>query len=102
MSNAEVEIVPLTDDQKAAIRELRFVWTNLNHTVAWGLTTDEAVARRCPGGLTPVTKSHNPKVVEYDCMMGHPHAIELVVAIQSERMASGESHPLGTLEGMSA
>jgi hypothetical protein len=85
VSQAEVEIVPLTDDQVAAIRELRFVWTNLDHTVCWGLTTDQSVAERCPGGVTPVTKSRNPTVVEYDCMMGHPHAVEIVAALQMER-----------------
>jgi hypothetical protein len=51
VSQTEVEIVPLTDDQIAAIKDLRFVWTNMNHTIAWGLTTDESVAMRCPGGM---------------------------------------------------
>ncbi len=60
VSQAEVEIVPLTDDQIAAIREFRFVWTNLNRTVAWGLTTDRSVAERASGGTTPVKKSRNP------------------------------------------
>jgi hypothetical protein len=41
---SQVEIEPLTDDQIAAIKDLRFVWTNMNHTVAWGLTTDESIA----------------------------------------------------------
>jgi hypothetical protein len=85
VSNTEVEIIPLTEDQIAAVRECRFVWTNLGHTVAWGLTTDRAVAERCPGGITPVTKSRNPTVVEYDCMMGHPHAVALVAELQMER-----------------
>jgi hypothetical protein len=89
VSNTEVEIIPLTDDQIAAIRELRFVWTNLNHSVSWGLTTDESVARRCPGGVTSMPKSRNPTVVEYDCMMGHPHAVELVAEIQREAFSLG-------------
>ncbi len=102
MSQPEVEIVPLTDDQIAAITEFRFVWTNLLHTVAWGLTTDQSVAERAPGGITPVTKSRNPTVIEYDCMMGHPHAVDHVVALQALRVDRGESFPLGTLQGGSA
>ncbi len=53
--------------------------------MAWGLTTDHSVALRCPGGITPVTRSTNPKVVEYDCMMGHPHAVALVAEIQDAK-----------------
>ena len=87
MSQPEVEIVPLTDDQLAAIRELRFAWTNIDHTVSWGLTTDQSVAERCPGGVTPVTKSRNPTVIEYDVMMGHPLAVALVAEIQDARAA---------------
>jgi hypothetical protein len=65
-------IVPLTDDQVTAIHELRFVWTNLARTMSFGLTHDHSVASRCPGGVTPVTKSRSPVVLEYDVMMGHP------------------------------
>lgn len=79
-----VEVEPLTDDQAAAIRELRFVYTNQLRNIAWGLTTDELVARRCPGGVTPVTKSRNPLVVEYDVMMAHPHAVKIALEIQDK------------------
>ena len=85
MSSPEVEIVPLTEDQVAAIKSLRFCYTNLDRTIAWGLTLDHEVAQRCPGGVTAVTKSRNPLVTEYDVMMGHPHAVALVVEIQEER-----------------
>ncbi len=88
MSQAEIEIVPLTDDQIAAIKECRFVWTNLDHTMAWALTHDLSVAQRCPGGCTAVTKSRNPTVIEYDVMMGHPNAVALVAELQDERKAS--------------
>ncbi len=88
MSQSEVEIVPLTEDQKAAIRELRFVWTNQNRTSCWGLTYDIEVAGRCPGTRTPVTKSRNPTMVEYDVMMGHPEAVALVAEIQDARSAA--------------
>jgi hypothetical protein len=85
---SEVEIVPLTDDQVAAIKELRFAWTNMGRTIAWGLTTSREVALRCPGGMTPVVKSRDQKtgekVMEYDVMMPHPHAVELVVEIQNQ------------------
>ena len=84
MSQTEVEIVPLTDDQIAAIKDLRFVWTNMNHTIAWGLTTEEAVAVRCPGGMTRVKKSSDPPVVEFDVMMAHPQAVALFVEIQNQ------------------
>ncbi len=82
---SEVEIVPLTDDQIAAIKECRFVWTNIDRTVAWGLTHDISVAERCPGGVTPATKSRNPTVIEYDVMMAHPGAVALVAMIQDGR-----------------
>jgi hypothetical protein len=85
VSEAEVEIIPLTEDQIDAIRELRFVWTNRERTMAWGLTHDLSVAQRCPGGCTPVTKSRNPTVIEYDVMMGHPHAVKLIAEIQDAR-----------------
>ncbi len=85
MSQTEVEIVPLTDDQLAAIRELRFVFTNQAGNIAVGLTTDQAVAQRCPGGVTTVTKSRNPTLVEYDVQMAHPHAVALAAEIQEAR-----------------
>jgi hypothetical protein len=89
VSQPEIEIVPLTGDQTDAIRELRFVWTNLDHTVVFGLTLDETVARRCPGGVNPVTRFTNletgEKVIEYDVMMGHPEAVALVAEIQEAR-----------------
>jgi hypothetical protein len=88
VSEAEVEIIPLTEDQIDAIRELRFVWTNLERTMAWGLTHDLSVAQRCPGGCTPVTKSRNPTVIEYDVMMGHPHAVKIAGEIQDARRAA--------------
>jgi hypothetical protein len=81
-------VIPLTDDQEAAIRELRFVWTNIDHTMSWGLTHDHSVASRCPGGVTAVTKSRNPVVLEYDVMMGHPQAVALVALLQKERKAA--------------
>ncbi len=77
-----VEVVPLTPDQIAAIGECRFVWTNLERSVAWGLTHDLSVAERCPGGVTPATKSRNPTVIEYDVMMAHPEAVALVAELQ--------------------
>jgi hypothetical protein len=91
---SEVEVQPLTDDQVAAIKGLRFVWTNMNHTIAWGLTTDESVAVRCPGGMTRVRKSRNPDVTEFDVMMAHPKAVELVVEIQ-DRLPPERRHQIG-------
>jgi hypothetical protein len=89
VSQPEVEIVPLTGDQIDAIRELRFVWTNLDHTVAFGLTFDETLARQCPGGIIPVTRFTNretgEKIIEYDVTMGHPEAVALVAEIQEAR-----------------
>jgi len=99
VSGPEVEIVPLTDDQIAAIRELRFCWTNLEHTMAFGLTLDLEVAQRCPGGVTPVTKSRTPVVVtEYDVMMPHPQAIEVVAEIQRQRQIDWDAEVQRRLE----
>lgn len=88
MSSLEVEIVPLTDDQIAAIKECRFVGTNLDRTMAFGYTKDKEVAHRCPGGVTPYTRSRNPVVTEYEIRMAHPDARALVAELQHERKAS--------------
>jgi hypothetical protein len=89
VSETEIEIVPLTDDQTAAIRELRFCCTNLDHTVAFGLTKELTIAQRIGGGVTPVTRFTNretgEKTIEYDVMMGHPEAVALVAEIQEAR-----------------
>ncbi len=85
MSTPAVEIVPLTDDQIAAIGELRFVFTNQARNMAIGLTLDPKVAARCPGGVTPLTRARNPTLIEYDVQMAHPHAVALAVEIQETR-----------------
>ena len=79
---SEIILEPLTEDQVAAIRELRFVFTNRARSVAIGLTTDPDVAARCPGGIESYTRSRNPRVVEYDVMMAHPQAVSLALEIR--------------------
>jgi hypothetical protein len=78
--------MPLTPDQLAAIRECRFSFINVAHTIAWAYTTDAALAARCPGSKMPVTKSREPVLVEYEIQMSHPQALELVAEIQDERV----------------
>ncbi len=93
MSTPEVEIVPLTDDQKAAIRECRFCFVNVVHTIAWAYTYDEQIAARAPGGYTTFVRARDPQTrqpthTEYEIQMAHPHALELVIEIQDERKAA--------------
>jgi hypothetical protein len=83
---SEVAVDPLTEDQLAAIRECRFSFINVSHTIAWAYTTDATLAARCPGSKMPVTKSRDPVLVEYEIQMSHPQAVELVAEIQDERV----------------
>jgi hypothetical protein len=85
---SEVAVEPLTPDQLAAIRECRFSFINVAHTIAWAYTTDAALAARCPGSKMPVTKSREPVLVEYEIQMSHPEALALVMRIQDERRAA--------------
>jgi hypothetical protein len=85
---SEVAVDPLTEDQLAAIRECRFSFINVSHTIAWAYTMDAALAARCPGSVMPVTRAREPVLVEYEIQMGHPQALGLVMQIQDERAAA--------------
>ncbi len=77
---------PLPDDVKAAIREARFCTLNLAHTQAI-ICVDEAehAFRISVNGGTKITRSREPLVYEYDIVLAHPEAIELVAEIQAAR-----------------
>jgi hypothetical protein len=83
---SEVAVEPLTPDQLAAIRECRFSFINVAHTIAWAYTTDPKVAARCPGSSTPVTRYRDPMLIEYEIQTSHPQSLELVAQIQDERI----------------
>ncbi len=79
------ELPPLTDDQRAAIRELRFVSTSQDRTLAFGITTDPDIAGRCPGSGSSYPRSRAPMVMEWDVRFSHPEAVALVLEIQESR-----------------
>ncbi len=84
-----LELPPLTDDERAAIRELRFVSTSLDRVTAFGITTDGAVAARCPGGATSYPRTREPLVMEWDIRFFHPDAVAIVLELMLERRSLG-------------
>jgi hypothetical protein len=85
VSQPQVEIVPLTDDQIDAIHDARFVTTSQDHTMAFALTTDEALAEILPGSGSSYWRSRNPDVREWEVRIVHPEAVALIIEIQEAR-----------------
>ncbi len=85
----DTQLPPLTPDQLSAIRELRFVGTNLERSMAYGYTTDAALAARCPGSKSSTLRSRVPRVTEYEVRMVHPEAVALTIELQKDRPKLG-------------
>lgn len=86
---SELTIEPLSDEQKTAMRELRFVTTNREQSWALGMTADLGIAQRT--GLAIRTyqpqQATNPSRQEYEVVTARPDIIREIRLIMDERDA---------------
>lgn len=90
MQVATGEIVPLTEDQKQAIRDCRFSTTNVPRDHAWIIYEDEKITMRLAGVVKrseSYTRDRVTNTKEHEALIGHPEAIEIILQEMSKRAA---------------
>lgn len=88
MLEAVPELTPLTQDQRQAIHDCRFCTTNVPRDHAWLIFNDPEIVSRLKGVIKRSEKYTRDRVTgktEYEALVGHPEAIEVVVEIMEKR-----------------
>lgn len=80
--------IPLTPEQRDAIRRCRFSYTTQSRDHAWLIFDDPEIIKILAGVVRRTetyTRDHVTKITEHEALIAHPEAVALVLEIMAER-----------------